>query len=157
MINFEGKFVQGSKTAWWYNYKDRLTLVEEVLITIYFLDKFGADFSFKFHKLSGGVFPRLEIFSESWWVFKYLPELMQLMSSHQGVDGEPVLTPEILCQELLKFGFIDATHEERFWIDDNPEVKPFQDASVGVVDEREGGVIAYFNNEEDAQRFIGKK
>ena len=33
---------------------------------------------------------------------------------------------------------------ERYWIDDNPVEKPFGSNTVAVVDEDEGGVIAYF-------------
>lgn len=43
--------------------------------------------------------------------------------------------------------------EPRFWIDDNPEVKPFQ-TSFAVVDEEAGGVVAYFSTEEGGNDYI---
>lgn len=45
----------------------------------------------------------------------------------------------------------------RFWVDSDPLVRPFQSGSFGVVDERAGGVIAYFMDEEDADAFVKMK
>jgi len=36
--------------------------------------------------------------------------------------------------------------ESRYWIDDDPFVKPFNDENYGIVDENAGGVIIYIGN-----------
>lgn len=41
----------------------------------------------------------------------------------------------------------------RFWIVTDPEVKPFGEPTVAVVDEHEGGIVAYFMLLDDAQKF----
>jgi len=43
---------------------------------------------------------------------------------------------------------------ERFWIDDKPDIKPFADFSFGVVDEEQGGVVAYFGDTIRAADYI---
>lgn len=41
----------------------------------------------------------------------------------------------------------------RFWIVTDPDVKPFGEITVAVVDEGDGGIIAYFANLDDASEF----
>ena len=41
----------------------------------------------------------------------------------------------------------------RFWIDDNPEETPFRE-TYAVVDEEEGGVVAYFCDVALAEGYI---
>ena len=44
---------------------------------------------------------------------------------------------------------------DRYWIDDNPIVKPFPEGSnYAVVDEVDGGIVAYFNTQWRAESFI---
>lgn len=44
---------------------------------------------------------------------------------------------------------------QRFWIDDNPDVTPFPlGSNYGVVDEQEGGIVAYANTEYRANQII---
>jgi len=43
---------------------------------------------------------------------------------------------------------------DRYWIDDNPLEKPFGIKTVGLVDENEGGVVAYFNTTWQAENYL---
>ena len=47
----------------------------------------------------------------------------------------------------------EDSDELQFWIITNPEVKPFGEITVAVVDEELGGIIAYFANLDDAREF----
>lgn len=47
----------------------------------------------------------------------------------------------------------EEIEKPRFWIVTDPEIKPFGEPTVAVVDEREGGIVAYFALLDDAQMF----
>lgn len=42
----------------------------------------------------------------------------------------------------------------RYWIDVNPTKKPFGEATVGICDEKAGGIIAYLSSVKLARKFI---
>jgi len=44
--------------------------------------------------------------------------------------------------------------ESRFWIDDNPDENPFEE-SCGIVDEEDGGIVAYTGSLELAEKIVG--
>ena len=44
-----------------------------------------------------------------------------------------------------------------YWIDYNPITTPFEIDNYAVIDVGMGGIIAYFNNENDAIKFINAK
>ena len=48
----------------------------------------------------------------------------------------------------------EADDGPRYWIDDNPDEKPFGEHTLGIVDEDAGGVIAYVGTEELAQTML---
>ena len=48
---------------------------------------------------------------------------------------------------------LDDEQTSRFWIDVNPTVTPFKE-TYAVVDEKEGGVVAYFCTREKAEAYI---
>lgn len=70
----------------------------------------GTDgFRISWHALNGCLSPRLEVFDDGWRALYAMGDLLALL---HGLNDQNV-TPERLCAELSRLGFLDATPLEQ--------------------------------------------